>query len=334
MGAAGYAEFHRDYRIESDRAGLVVDVRYNRGGHVSQLLLEKLARRPIAYMKPRHGSPWSYPHDAVVGPRVAITNEFAGSDGDVFSHVFKLLGLGKLVGKRTWGGVIGIWPRHALVDGTVTTQPEFSFWFSDVGWRVENYGTDPDIVVEYRPQDYAAGIDPQLDKAIDIAHRGAREPAGHIAHLLDSVFDDESTEGPDRARSLWDPGRFARGGTPSPRPFRDAARLVSRPAPIGAWVLISGGVRRRCPPSTPHERSARVPGRSLVYVDAVLSRRSVRRERTAGGGNNSQPAPLHLEPLPDSGKRSRAGRAHLESVPDSGKESPPSSADLESLPRF
>src|SRR6185436_13819751 len=169
MGAAGYAEFHRDYRIESDRAGLVVDVRYNRGGHVSQLLLEKLARRPIAYMKPRHGSPWSYPHDAVLGPRVAITNEFAGSDGDVFSHVFKLLGLGKLVGKRTWGGVIGIWPRHALVDGTVTTQPEFSFWFSDVGWRVENYGTDPDVVVEYRPQDYAAGIDPQLDEAIDIA---------------------------------------------------------------------------------------------------------------------------------------------------------------------
>jgi tricorn protease len=169
MGAAGYAEFHRDFRIESDRAGLVVDVRYNRGGHVSQLLLEKLARRPIAYMKPRHGSPWSYPHDAVLGPRVAITNEFAGSDGDVFSHAFKLMRLGKLVGKRTWGGVIGIWPRHALVDGTVTTQPEFSFWFSDVGWRVENYGTDPDVVVEYRPQDYAAGTDPQLDRAIDIA---------------------------------------------------------------------------------------------------------------------------------------------------------------------
>jgi tricorn protease len=126
-------------------------------------------------MKPRHGSPWSYPHDAVLGPRVAITNEFAGSDGDVFSHIFKMLGLGPLVGKRTWGGVIGIWPRHALVDGTVTTQPEFSFWFTDVGWRVENYGTDPDVEVEVRPQDYANGVDPQLDKAIELALKALEE---------------------------------------------------------------------------------------------------------------------------------------------------------------
>jgi tricorn protease len=74
--------------------------------------------------------------------------------------------LGTLIGKRTWGGVIGIWPRHALADGTLTTQPEFSFGFDDVGWRVENYGTDPDIEVEYRPQDYAKGVDPQLDRAI------------------------------------------------------------------------------------------------------------------------------------------------------------------------
>ena len=65
---------------------------------------------------------------------VAITNEFAGSDGDIFSHSWKLLNLGKLIGRRTWGGVIGIWPRNALVDGTLTTQPEFSFWFKDVGW--------------------------------------------------------------------------------------------------------------------------------------------------------------------------------------------------------
>jgi tricorn protease len=74
-----------------------------------------------------------------------------------------------LVGKRTWGGVIGIWPRHRLVDGTVTTQPEFSFFFDDVGWRVENYGTDPDIEVDNAPQDYARGADPQLDRAIQVA---------------------------------------------------------------------------------------------------------------------------------------------------------------------
>ena len=106
---------------------------------------------------------------------VALTNEHAGSDGDIFSHAFKLYGLGPLVGKRTWGGVIGIWPRHALVDGTITTQPEFAFWFDDVGWGVENYGTDPDIEVEIRPQDHAAGRDPQLERAIREIKRLLRE---------------------------------------------------------------------------------------------------------------------------------------------------------------
>ena len=98
---------------------------------------------------------------------VALTNEFAGSDGDIFSHNFKAMKLGPLIGKRTWGGVIGIWPRHTLVDGGVTTQPEFSFWFNDVGWKVENYGVDPDIEVEYPPQDYVAGNDPQLQRGVD-----------------------------------------------------------------------------------------------------------------------------------------------------------------------
>ena len=75
--------------------------------------------------------------------------------------------LGPLLGKRTWGGVIGIWPRHTLVDGGVTTQPEFSFWFRDIGWKVENYGVDPDIEVEFRPQDYVAGGDPQLLRGVE-----------------------------------------------------------------------------------------------------------------------------------------------------------------------
>ena len=76
------------------------------------------------------------------------------------------MNLGKLIGKRTWGGVIGIWPRNLLVDGTVTTQPEFSFWFKDVGWDVENYGTDVNIEVDITPEDYSKNIDTQLDRAI------------------------------------------------------------------------------------------------------------------------------------------------------------------------
>ncbi|WP_043627402.1 S41 family peptidase [Nonomuraea candida] len=169
MGADGFGEFHRGFLAEYDRQALVVDVRFNGGGHVSALLLEKLARRRLGYDYPRWGDPEPYPPESPRGPLVAITNEWAGSDGDIFSHTFKLLRLGPLVGKRTWGGVIGIWPRHRLADGTVTTQPEFSFAFDDVGWQVENYGTDPDIEVDITPQDYAAGVDTQLERAIDVA---------------------------------------------------------------------------------------------------------------------------------------------------------------------
>jgi tricorn protease len=167
MGAAGYAEFHRGFLTELDRQGLIVDLRFNRGGYVSSLLLEKLARKRIGYDTSRWNQvPVPYPQESVWGPMVALTNEYAGSDGDIFSHGFKLMKLGPLVGKRTWGGVIGIWPRHTLVDGTTTTQPEFSFWFNDVGWGVENYGTDPDIEVDILPQDYTRGVDTQLERAI------------------------------------------------------------------------------------------------------------------------------------------------------------------------
>ena len=169
MGADGYAEFHRGFLVEYDRDALIIDVRVNGGGHVSGLLLEKLARKRVGYDFPRWAAPKPYPDESPTGPMVALTNELAGSDGDIFSHTFKLMKLGPLVGKRTWGGVIGIWPRHRLVDGTVTTQPEFSFFFDDVGWRVENYGTDPDIEVDNAPQDYARGADPQLDKAVEVA---------------------------------------------------------------------------------------------------------------------------------------------------------------------
>jgi tricorn protease len=167
MGPLGYAEFHRGYLAEIDRSALIVDVRNNRGGHVSQLILEKLTRKRLGYDVSRWGQiHMPYPAESVPGPIVALTNEYAGSDGDIFSHGFKMLGIGPLIGKRTWGGVVGINPRHTLVDGTVTTQPEYFFWFTDVGYGVENYGTDPDIEVENRPQDWIQGVDAQLERTI------------------------------------------------------------------------------------------------------------------------------------------------------------------------
>ncbi|MEZ4657813.1 MAG: S41 family peptidase [Caldilineaceae bacterium] len=132
---------------------------------VSQLILEAEACG-IGYDLPRWGSLTPYPLDSVAGPLVALTNEHAASDGDIFCHAFKLMKLGPLVGKRTWGGVVGIAPSTPLVDGTITTQPEFSFWVEDVGWEVENYGTEPDIEVDITPQDYVDGRDAQLERAI------------------------------------------------------------------------------------------------------------------------------------------------------------------------
>ncbi|MGH2508977.1 MAG: PDZ domain-containing protein, partial [Ktedonobacteraceae bacterium] len=123
MQAPGFAEFHRSYLVEYDAPGLLIDVRWNRGGNVSGLLLAKLARRRVAYSIARWRQPRSYPHESPCGPMVALTDEHAGSDGDIFSHSFKLMGLGPLIGTRTWGGVIGITQHHTLVDGTRTTQP-------------------------------------------------------------------------------------------------------------------------------------------------------------------------------------------------------------------
>ncbi len=175
MMAKGFAEFHRQYIYEWEKPALIVDVRFNGGGHVSHLLLEKLSRKLIGFDIPRRGKYLPYPSYAISGGMVAVTNEFAGSDGDIFSHSFKLMGLGDLIGERTWGGVVGINPRRTLVDGTMFTQPEFSFWFTDVGFGVENYGTDPTIEVDNTPSDYLAGRDTQLEKAIEIAKELAKK---------------------------------------------------------------------------------------------------------------------------------------------------------------
>ena len=169
MMAKGFSEFHRQYIFEWDKPSIIVDVRFNGGGHVSHLLLEKISRRLIGFDLPRRGPASHYPLYAVRGGIVAVTNEFAGSDGDIFSHSFKLMGLGELIGERTWGGVIGINPRRQLVDRTMITQPQYAFWFKDVGFGVENYGTDPTIRLDNVPGDYLRNRDPQLEKAGQIA---------------------------------------------------------------------------------------------------------------------------------------------------------------------
>jgi tricorn protease len=169
MQAPGWAQIHRDLRVEVAKEGLVVDVRENRGGHTSQLVIEKLARRIVGWDVPRGMRPFSYPQDAPRGPVVAVADEFSGSDGDIVNAAIKALDLGPVVGTRTWGGVIGIDSRYRLVDGTLVTQPKYAIWLEGVEWGVENHGVDPDVEVVQRPQDYAAGRDAQLDEAVRIA---------------------------------------------------------------------------------------------------------------------------------------------------------------------
>ena len=130
--------------------------------------MEGLARRVIGWDVIRHGQPTTYPLESPRGPVVAVANEFSGSDGDVVTAAFQRVGIGPVVGTRTWGGVIGIDSRYRLVDGTAVTQPRYSFWLDNHGWDVENRGVAPDVEVEFDPKAVRAGKDPQLEKAVEL----------------------------------------------------------------------------------------------------------------------------------------------------------------------
>ncbi len=167
MMANGWAQLHRDLDTETALDGLIVDVRRNRGGHTSQLVAELIGRKVTGWSMPRGEKPRTYPHHAPRGPVIILSDEFAGSDGDIITQVSKLRGIGPVIGTRTWGGVVGIDNRFALADGTGVTQPRYATWFAGgVGWGVENFGVTPDIEVAFPPHAYAAGSDPQLEYGI------------------------------------------------------------------------------------------------------------------------------------------------------------------------
>ncbi len=166
MGADGMVAFNKWFYPQLDKEGMIVDVRWNGGGFVSQMLVERLRRPVLAFDRARDGSTITYPYRTLNGPFVVLTNENAGSDGDIFPQAIQLEGLAPVIGKRSWGGVIGINAIRPLQDGGLVTQPVAAWWDADKGWGVENHGVDPDIVVDNLPQDLAKGLDAQLDRGI------------------------------------------------------------------------------------------------------------------------------------------------------------------------
>ncbi|WP_329272918.1 S41 family peptidase [Streptomyces sp. NBC_01451] len=169
MGGSGWAQFNRDLRMEVSRPALIVDVRGNAGGHISELVVEKLTRTILGWDLTRNAQAVSYASNAPRGPVVALADEATSSDGDMITAAFKLLGLGPVVGQRTWGGVVGMTGRHRLGDGTVITVPMNAAWFDTYGWTVENQGVAPDLEVLRTPLDWAEGRHVETDDAIKLA---------------------------------------------------------------------------------------------------------------------------------------------------------------------
>ncbi|WP_181767761.1 S41 family peptidase, partial [Streptomyces albidus (ex Kaewkla and Franco 2022)] len=181
MGGSGWAQFNRDLRMEVSRPALIIDVRGNAGGHISELVIETLTRSILGWDLTRDAQPVSYAGNAPRGPVVAIADEMTSSDGDMITAAFRLLGLGPVVGTRTWGGVVGVSGRHRLVDGTTITVPMNAAWFDGYGWSVENHGIAPDIEAVRSPVEWAEGRPVVLETAVRTAldlleRRPAAEP--------------------------------------------------------------------------------------------------------------------------------------------------------------
>ena len=164
----GYQRFNRYFFAQAGRDAAIVDERFNGGGLLADHVVDYL-RQPIRnYATTREGSDQAFPTSAIPGPKVMLINEQAGSGGDYLPYTFRQSGLGPLIGKRTWGGLVGIGGYPPLVDGGSVTAPRWGIWFPNGRWDVENRGVAPDIEVDFDPKLVRTGKDPQLDKAIEI----------------------------------------------------------------------------------------------------------------------------------------------------------------------
>jgi tricorn protease len=168
MGAGGLNEFVKYFYPQLRREALIVDVRGNGGGNVSPMVIERLRRDAAMIDIARNTTPSFDPGGMIPGPKICLLDEFSASDGDIFPYRFRFYKLGKLIGKRSWGGVVGIRGTLPIVDGGYLNRPEFSRYdLAGKEWVMEGHGVDPDIVVDNDPAKEYAGIDEQLDRAIE-----------------------------------------------------------------------------------------------------------------------------------------------------------------------
>ena len=164
----GHTYFKRYFFPQAHKDAIIVDERYNGGGQVADYYIDILRRPYISHWATRYGGDFKTPFHSIQGPKVMIIDETAGSGGDLLPWMFRKLELGTLVGKRTWGGLVGVLGFPTLMDGGGITAPNLAIWTED-GFVVENVGVPPDIEVEQWPADVSAGRDPQLEKAIQVA---------------------------------------------------------------------------------------------------------------------------------------------------------------------
>lgn len=166
--ALGHTYFKRYFFPQADKDAVIIDERFNGGGSVADYYLEILQKKEIAWWTMRYGADMKTPSASIQGPRAMLIDETAGSGGDLLPWMFRQNAMGPLIGKRTWGGLVGILGFPVLLDGGTITAPNLAFWTRQGGWGVENEGVAPDIEVEQTPADVIAGRDPQLEKAIEV----------------------------------------------------------------------------------------------------------------------------------------------------------------------
>jgi tricorn protease len=177
----GHAFFKRYFLPQADKDAIIVDERFNGGGQIADYYIDHLRRPFVSYWATRYGEDLKTPGAAIHGPKVMLIDETAGSGGDLLPWMFRKEKLGPLVGKRTWGGLVGILGFPLLMDGGAVTAPDLAIWTEDGGWVVENEGVPPDVEVEQWPAEVLAGKDPQLEKAIAIVLRELDKNPPHHA---------------------------------------------------------------------------------------------------------------------------------------------------------